>query len=73
MNRGEPHSELLTAHQVAKWLNVSTSWVRDHASGRAKPVLPSLKMGQAVRFERGQIKEFVERCRRAMQRGLPLQ
>ena len=29
--------ELLTVQEVAKMLNVSTGWVRDHATGRRKP------------------------------------
>ena len=66
-------TELLTAGQVAKRLSVSVGWVRDHALGRKRPVLPSVKMGQAVRFKSADIEEFIERCRRFMERGLPLQ
>jgi hypothetical protein len=36
---------LLSVSEVAKWLNVSTGWVRDHASGRRTPRLPAVKLG----------------------------
>lgn len=30
-------SQLLTVRQVSEWLNVSPSWVRDHATNRRRP------------------------------------
>jgi hypothetical protein len=33
-------SQLLTVRQVSEWLNVSPSWVRDHATNRRRPALP---------------------------------
>jgi excisionase family DNA binding protein len=70
---GKPPEQLLTARQVAKRLNVSVSWVLAHAAGDRKPALPSLKMGRAVRFRESDLETFLERCRRAMEHGLPLQ
>ena len=35
---------LMTAPQVAEWLCVSPGWVRDHASGRRRPVLPGVEI-----------------------------
>ena len=55
--------------QVAKRLNVSVSWVQDHASGRCRPILPSFKLGHAVRFKASEIEAFLERCKRATERG----
>jgi len=64
---------LLTAHEVAKRLHVSTAWVLAHAGGRYHPILPSIKMGRAVRFRQTDIDAFIEHCRRCMERGLPIQ
>jgi hypothetical protein len=36
---------LLSVSDVAKWLGVSTGWVRDHAAGRRTPRLPAVKLG----------------------------
>jgi len=36
---------LLDVSEVAKWLGVSTGWVRDHASGRRQPKLGAIKLG----------------------------
>lgn len=66
-------SVLLTARDVARRLSVSIAWVLDHASGRHKPLLPSIKMGKAVRFQEADIAEFLDRCRRCMAKGVPLQ
>ena len=65
-------SDLLTAREVAKRLHVSIAWVLDHAGGRRRPVLPSLKMGKAVRFCERDIEAFLERCRRCMEKGIPV-
>jgi predicted DNA-binding transcriptional regulator AlpA len=64
---------LLNARQVAERLQVSIPWVLAHASGKHKPVLPSLKLGKAVRFSESDIDEFLEHCRRAMAKGTPIQ
>jgi excisionase family DNA binding protein len=65
--------ELLTARDVAKRLKVSVGWVFAHAEGRRRPQLPSLKLGKSVRFRNEDIEEFLERCRRQMANGRPLQ
>lgn len=67
------NGNLLNARQVAERLNVSIAWVASHASGRYRPVLPSVKMGRTVRFRESEIDAFVEHCRRAMERGIPIQ
>jgi predicted DNA-binding transcriptional regulator AlpA len=62
MNRTEMMTlnRLLTAPEVAHWLAVSPSWIRDHASGRRRPVLPSIKIGRSMRFEEKSITEWLE-------------
>jgi hypothetical protein len=44
----------------------------DHAEGRYKPVLPSLKLGRSVRFRESDIEAFLEKCERAMALGVPI-
>ena len=50
---------LLTVRDVAAWLNVSQGWVRDHATGRRRPILPSLKLGKALRFREDQVETWI--------------
>jgi excisionase family DNA binding protein len=52
-------SQLLTVRQVAEWLNVSPSWVRDHATKRRRPTLPALKLGKTLRFRKDQLAEWI--------------
>ena len=52
-------SQLLTVRQVSEWLNVSPSWVRDHATNRRRPALPSLKLGKSLRFREDQVSEWI--------------
>jgi excisionase family DNA binding protein len=52
-------SPLLTVRQVSEWLNVSPSWVRDHATNRRRPALPSLKLGKTLRFREDQVAEWI--------------
>ena len=52
-------SQLLTVRQVSEWLNVSPSWVRDHATNRRRPALPCLKLGKSFRFREDQLAEWV--------------
>lgn len=57
--------QLLSVSDVAKWLQLSPSWVRQHASGRRRPLLPSKKLGKSVRFERARVEEWLktmDRC-----------
>ena len=52
-------ARLLTVAEVANWLAVSQSWVRDHATGRRRPVLPCIKLGKSLRFDKGKVAEWV--------------
>lgn len=53
---------LLTVAEVADWLSVSRAWVNDHANGRRRPMLPSVKMGKCRRFRGEQVEEFLKAC-----------
>lgn len=55
---------LLTAQEAASWLGVSPRWVLAHAAGLNRPILPSVKLGKAVRFERSDVEEFIRQCAR---------
>jgi predicted DNA-binding transcriptional regulator AlpA len=55
---------LLTTDEVKHRLGVSRSWVIDHANGRRRPILPSVKLGKCRRFEPAAIARFIEECRR---------
>jgi excisionase family DNA binding protein len=56
---------LLGPKEVAQWLGVSSGWVLDHASGRRRPMLPSVKLGKAVRFRREDVEAFIQDCVRS--------
>jgi predicted DNA-binding transcriptional regulator AlpA len=55
---------LLTTNEVKHRLGVSRSWVIDHANGRRRPILPSVKLGKCRRFEPAAVARFIEECRR---------
>jgi len=50
---------LLTVEIVAEWLSVSPSFVRQHVSGKNRPFLPGIKIGQEWRFERTAIEQWI--------------
>jgi excisionase family DNA binding protein len=52
---------LLTVREVAEWLNVSSAWVRDHATNRRRPALPAVKLGKSLRFREDQIEDFIHK------------
>jgi predicted DNA-binding transcriptional regulator AlpA len=58
-------TKLLIVPEVARWLAVSRSWVRDHATGRRRPLLPCVKLGKSLRFEPSVLAEWLEALRRA--------
>jgi hypothetical protein len=62
-----PIRQLVRARDVAKKLGVSVSWVIQHASGRRRPYLPAVKMGQGrspLRFDPNDVEKFIDDCRR---------
>jgi excisionase family DNA binding protein len=56
-------NRLLEVAEVAEWLGVIHSWVREHAAGRRKPKLPAVKLGDLWKFEKEKIEAFIESCR----------
>jgi excisionase family DNA binding protein len=56
----EPASvhRLLGPADVAKWLGVSSGWVRDHAT-RKEPRLKAVKVGKLLRFRPEDVEEFL--------------
>jgi hypothetical protein len=62
-----PIRQLVRASDVAKKLGVSVSWVIQHASGKRRPYLPAVKMGQGrspLRFDPIDVEKFIDDCRR---------
>ena len=55
--------KLLTAEEVATILNVSTAWVYDHAD-RKRPLIPSVRLGKAVRFRPEDVQKFIDEMTR---------
>jgi Helix-turn-helix domain len=55
---------LLGPAEVAKWLGVSSAWVRDHAT-RKSPRIPAVKVGKLLRFRPVDVKSFIQDCWRA--------
>src|ERR1700685_3098061 len=62
---GPTHDPLWTPEQVARRLNVSPDWVRDHSS-RKEPKLPVIRLGGGpgraglLRYRASQIEKFIE-------------
>jgi excisionase family DNA binding protein len=52
--------KLLTPPEVAKWLGVSSAWVRDHAT-RKEPKLVSVRVGKLIRFRADGVENFIRR------------
>jgi predicted DNA-binding transcriptional regulator AlpA len=57
-------TKLLTVTEVSSWLAVSPSWIRDHAAGRRRPVLPCIKLGKSLRFDERRVTQWLETLRR---------
>src|ERR1035441_7895739 len=66
---GPPFDPLWTPEQVARRLNVSPDWVRDHSS-RKDPRLPVIRLGGGLgragllRYRASQIEKFIEEMER---------
>jgi excisionase family DNA binding protein len=50
---------LLGPGEVAKWLGVSSGWVRDHAT-RKSPRIPAVKVGKLLRFRPEDVEAFIQ-------------
>jgi excisionase family DNA binding protein len=60
-----PAEELLTVHDAARFLNVSVSWIYEHTRDHVEDRLPFLKLGKYVRFDRADLRAYVDAKRRA--------
>ena len=58
--------ELLTVHDAARLLNVSVSWVYEHTRDDAEDRLPFVKLGKYVRFDRTDLRAYIDAKRAAV-------
>ena len=61
--------ELLTVRDAARLLNVTVSWVYEHTRDDADDRLPFVKLGKYVRFDRTDLREYVDAKRQAARNG----
>lgn len=61
--------ELLTVHDAARFLNVTASWVYEHTRDDAEDRLAFVKLGKYVRFDRTDLREYVDAKRHAFRNG----
>ena len=54
------NDRLLDAREVAEWLGVPVSWVRESTRSGA---IPHVRLGRYVRFELVQVEAWLEECR----------
>ena len=57
--------ELLTVNDAARLLNVTISWVYEHTRDDADDRLPFVKLGKYVRFDRTDLREYIDAKRQA--------
>lgn len=50
---------LLSVEEVAQSFGVSNAWVRQHANGHRRPILPSVKIGKFHRFRISDVQQFI--------------
>jgi Helix-turn-helix domain len=55
----EKIKRLLTPDEVSIMLGKTPAWVKAHANGNRKPILPSMKIGKSRMFRREAIEEFM--------------
>jgi excisionase family DNA binding protein len=60
--------ELLTVHDAARLLNVSVSWIYEHTRDEAADRLPFVKLGKYLRFDRSDLRAYVDAKRAASRR-----
>ena len=56
---------LLTVNDAARFLHVTVSWVYEHTRDDAEDRLPFVKIGKYVRFDRTDLREFIDAKRQA--------
>jgi excisionase family DNA binding protein len=60
--------ELLTIQDAARFLNVTVSWVYEHTRDDADDRLPFVKLGKYVRFDRTDLRAYVDAKRHVARR-----
>ena len=60
--------ELLTVHDAARLLNVSVSWIYEHTRDEAADRLPFVKLGKYLRFDKSDLRAYVDAKRAASRR-----
>jgi excisionase family DNA binding protein len=60
--------ELLTVHDAARFLNVSVSWIHEHTRDETDDRLPFVKLGKYLRFDRSDLRAYVDAKRDASRR-----
>lgn len=61
--------ELLTVNDAARFLHMTVSWVYEHTRDDAEDRLPFVKLGKYVRFDRTDLREYVDAKRHAGRTG----
>jgi len=61
----EDDDALMTVQDAARFLNVSVSWIYEHVRPEADDHLPVLKLGKYLRFDRRDLREYVDTKRHA--------
>jgi excisionase family DNA binding protein len=62
------NDKLLTVHEAARLLNVPASWVYEHTRADAEDPLPFVKLGKYLRFDRTDLRAYVDAKRAASRR-----
>lgn len=62
-------TELLTDREAAKLLGLSVSTLRNQRTNGVTPggipEIPCVKLGRAVRYDRADLRKFIESCKRS--------
>lgn len=54
---------LLTVNDVARFLRMSTAYVRQHSgAGASQPVIPCVLIGRTRRFRHEDLERFIQAC-----------
>ena len=60
---------LLTVYDTARFLNVSVSWVYEHTRDTVNDPLPYVKLGKYLRFDRRDLRAYVDAKRESARTG----
>ena len=61
-------TELLTVREAAQFLKVTVSWMYEHVRPEAEDRLPVLKLGKYLRFDRRDLRAYIDAKRAASRR-----